>query len=326
MRLRHVLGQFGLVATAGFILLMVPSEADAQSGQLTVYTSQASGRAVVDLFREKYPEIDVTLLHMVTGPLATRFSNEAESGVNAADVLIIATPSLFEKNPEWFVNLEGEEIQAYDDWPSRYKTDNHVKATFGKATIFYNTNLVSEADVPSTWTDLLDERWRGNIALIDVASSDTYLSWAHNLRAEHGDDFLRKLGENVSIIAKGGLDAAQAVASGAVAISVPPFATHATNLLDQGAPIGIVEAGSPTLGNETSIALVSSAPNPENARLYFEFYLSEAGQGAACAGVSASGIGREVANCLDLPDDFIPPSFDLPDAEVNEINTLLSGN
>src|SRR3546814_994263 len=80
------------LAALAFPLIVLGSAAGAhaQSGALTVYASQATARNVVELFEKEYPEIDVTLLHMVTGPLAARFSNEAASGVNAADVLLIA--------------------------------------------------------------------------------------------------------------------------------------------------------------------------------------------------------------------------------------------
>ena len=310
------------VAAAQVLAFMPTLSAQAQSGSLTVYSSQASATNVVDLFEKKYPDMDVTLLHMVAGPIATRFANEAQSGVNAADVLLIATPSLFLKNPEWFLPLKGAGLPAYDNWSEKLKTDNYVKAVFGKAVVFYNQNEVEAGDAPKTWRDLLDPRWKGRIAMIDPASSDTYLSWALNLRKAFGDQFLIDLGKQELTIAKGGIDAAQAVASGSSAISVPPFANHATKLLEQGAPIGIIEMGGPTLGNETSIGLAAKAPNPENAKLFFDFYLSAAGQAAACGGVSASGLG-EVEGCKPLPADFVPPSFDIPEAETQEILTLL---
>src|SRR3546814_5307092 len=126
--------------------------------------------------------------------------------------------------------------------------------------------------------------------MIEPASSDTYLSWALNMREAVGGQFLIDRGKQDLTIAKDGLDAAQAVASGASAISVPPFSSHAAKLLEQGAPIGIVTPGAPSLGNETSIGLAAAAPNPENARLFFDFYLSEAGQAAACGEIGRAHV------------------------------------
>ena len=290
---------------------------------MTVYASQATAEKVVELFEQEYPQIDVDLLHLVTGPLATRFANEAETGVNAADVLIIATPSIFHRHPEWFVPLAEAGSAAYDAWPEGLKTETYVRATIGKAVVLYNTNNVPPDQAPKTWQDLLDPRFAGKLGLIDPSSSDTYMSWALNMRKTFGDQYLIDLGAQNPTVAGGGLDAAQAVASGAVDASVPPFATHATNLIAQGAPVGIANIGAPTLGNLTSIGLPVNAPNAENAKLFFEFYLSPEGQSAACGGVSASGLGEGVPNCEPLPADFVPPSFDIPEAEVEEILTLL---
>ena len=296
--------------------------ATAQSGEVNVYVSQASAKDVVALFEQEYPDIRVNLLHLVTGPLATRFANEAETGVNAADVLIIATPSVFHSHPEWFVSLPEAGLPAYDAWTESLKTENYVRSTIGKATILYNTNNVAADEVPDSWEDLADPRWQGKLTLIDPSSGDTYMSWALNMRRAFGDEFLQAIAAQNPTIAGGGLDAAQSVASGAADISVPPFATHASDLISQGAPLAVANIGGPSLGNLTSIGLAARAPNPENARLFFEFYLSEAGQSAACAGVSASGLGQ-VPNCEELPADFIPPSFDIPSEESEAILTLL---
>src|SRR5690606_19641754 len=125
-------------AIAAVMSIGLTSLVAAQSGEVNVYVSQASAKDVVALFEEEYPDIRVNLLHLVTGPLATRFANEAETGVNAADVLIIATPSVFHSHPEWFVSLPGAGLPAYDAWNAALKTENYVRATIGKATILYN--------------------------------------------------------------------------------------------------------------------------------------------------------------------------------------------
>ncbi|WP_162783635.1 ABC transporter substrate-binding protein [Devosia naphthalenivorans] len=294
----------------------------AQSGELTVYSSHAEpvSKALTEGFNERYPEIDVTLLRLVTGNLATRFANEAVSGVNAADVIIIATPVVFEENPEWFRPLSG--VEAYDDWPDDLKTENHAKAVFAESLIFYNTNNVSEEESPKAWSDLLDPKWKGRITLVDPSSAETYMSWAFHIRETFGDEFLTTLAKQDLTIAKGGVDAAQAVASGAADIAVPPAATHATALLKQDAPIGIVPVGQPTLGNETSIAIAAKAPNPENAQIFLEWYLSEEGQGIACAEVSSSGLG-DVSGCLPFASDYVTPEFGISEAEAAEIMALL---
>lgn len=311
--------------TAGTALLLVSTAmASAQSGGVTVYTSMAEPAiaAVERAFEAAHPEIDVTVLRLVTGNLTTRFASEADTGINAADVLIIATPTLFNNHPEWFVDLDEAGIENYDSWPEAFRQGNHAQALFGVNTIFYNTNNVSPEDAPTGWEDLLDPRWRGNAVMIDPASSETYMSWALNMREAFGDEFLTGLAAQELTIANGGLDAAQAVASGAVDISFSAMANQAEGLLAQGAPLGVLEVANPALGNEHSIGIAANAPNPENARIFTNWFLSEEGQGVACVTTAASALG-DVPGCKPLPEGFITPSFDIPREVSDEIMALL---
>src|SRR3546814_10313747 len=99
--------------------------------------------------------------------------------------------------------------------------------------------------------------------MIDPTSSETYMSWAVNMRKAFGDQYLVDLGKQELTIAKGGLDAAQAVASGAADVSFSAMANQAEGLLAQGAPIGVVEVTNPALGNEHSIGIAAKAPRSE---------------------------------------------------------------
>ena len=296
----------------------------AQSGEVAVYTSMAEPaiQAVEKAFEADHPEIDVAVLRLVTGTLTTRFANEAQSGVDAADVLIIATPTLFKTNPEWFLPLAGAEVANYETWPQKFRAANFAQALFGSNTIFYNTNTVSLEDAPKVWQDLLKPRWKGKAVMIDPSASETYMSWALNMRKAFGDQYLSDLGKQDLVIAKGGLDAAQAVASGAADVSFSAMANQADGLLAKGAPIGVVEMTAPALGNEHSIGIAAKAPHMDNAKIFTNWFLSEKGQSAACVGSAASALG-EVPGCKRLPSDFIPPSFDIPAADSDTVLGLL---
>src|SRR3546814_10786375 len=122
------------------------------------------------------------------------------------------------------------------------------------------------------------------------------------MRKAFGDQYLVDLGKQGRPIAKGGLDAAQAVASGAADVSFSAMANQAEGLLAQGAPIGVVEVTNPALGNEHSIGIAAKAPNLENAKIFANWFLSEDGQGVACVGSAASALG-DIPGCKALPAD-----------------------
>src|SRR3546814_11643970 len=72
-------------AAASLLMIGAAGEASEQSGELTIYTSMAEPaiNAVEKAFEAAYPDIDATVLRLVTGTLATRFANQAESNVEA---------------------------------------------------------------------------------------------------------------------------------------------------------------------------------------------------------------------------------------------------
>jgi iron(III) transport system substrate-binding protein len=314
-----------LICAAALQLLVPFGGALAQEAKqkLNFYSALAEpfNEALLAGFNKAHPDVEVTTLRLVSGALATRFYTEAASGLNQADVIIVATPELFDKNPEWFKPLAG--TSGYENWPDNLKTANHVKALFGLLKIFYNSNNVAAEDAPKTWEDLLDPRWKSRAVMIDPASSATYLSWALNMQKKFGDAFLKGLAEQELTIANGGLDAAQAVASGAADIAFPGSPNHVQALLKQGAPIKVVDVGDPSLGNEISIAIAAAAPNPDAAQIFFDWYLSQAGQEISCKFFYSSGLSG-TPGCEPLPDDFITPTFGIPEAKSAELTRLLT--
>src|SRR3546814_16246262 len=102
--------------------------------------------------------------------------------------------------------------------------------------------------------------------MIDPTSSETYMSWAVNMRKAFGDQYLVDLGKQELTIAKGGLDAAQAVASGAADVSFSAMANQEDGPLAQGAPNGVVQVTNPALGNQHSTATHTTAPHHHKAK------------------------------------------------------------
>ena len=104
-------------------------------------------------------------------------------------------------------------------------------------TIQYNTTLVKQSEVPKTWMDLLDAKWRGRLLLNDPRNSANYTGWADAVATQHGIDYLTKLsGQNLKIVSSGAAGAQQ-TAAGASDVSFPTVTSFSTGLQAQGAPI-----------------------------------------------------------------------------------------
>src|SRR5690606_25187573 len=112
-------------------------------------------------------------------------------------------------------------------------------------TLAYNTDKVDPADVPKSYLDLADPKWRGKIGMLDPALSNNVFSayFTMSRKIGNGDldatkDYWQKVGANKPVLYKEGGALINAVASGEVAV-VWVFDYRAWELKDSGAPVAL---------------------------------------------------------------------------------------
>ncbi|WP_257009732.1 ABC transporter substrate-binding protein [Evansella halocellulosilytica] len=144
----------------------------------------------------------------------------------------------------------------------------------------YNTDLVSEDELPQTWDDLLDPRWEGELQMPNPAASGTatllVLSQMLDKGEEEAWEYLDALVDQMSAIPDSGGAPSQAAASGEAAIGIG-FDFMAYQMKERGESVDFhIPENTPILVNP--VALVKDGPNPEGAQLFIDFMLSEEGQ------------------------------------------------
>ncbi|MGV6874190.1 ABC transporter substrate-binding protein [Pseudochelatococcus sp. B33] len=305
---------FGAVGLTGALATMAFAQSDArmeeliaaakQEGQLVYYSSEvdAINQAIVKAFTDKYG-IRVEWLRLASGPLASRFAEEQNAGGSPADILRTADGGAFVGNPEWFVQLTPELIPALAQYPdSAYFADGRSVLTQYSTYVFtYNKNVVKEADLPQTWKDILDPKWKGRVVLSDPRTSISWLGWVDAMVEAHGIEFaegIRAQGWNVIASAAPG---AQQVAAGAYAASTPAFTGHATPVVQQGAPVGFVTPTDPAPLKRDHIGIVAGSRNPNAARLFMNFRLSPEALEIACALNEVGAPLPDIPGCLEIP-------------------------
>jgi iron(III) transport system substrate-binding protein len=141
----------------------------------------------------------------------------------------------------------------------------------------YNTDLVSEANVPKTLDDLLDPMWKGQILMIDPAGSPSQVAWLNMVSETEGIDYLKQLAANDLLYTPSGVPGIQQVGAGAAAMLL---ATPASNVYDQqqaGAPVDFTNLP-PITGQVGSMGISVKAPHPNAARLFANFLLTKPAQ------------------------------------------------
>lgn len=302
-------------------------QAAIQEGQLTIYSAASEDvmQALVAAFNEEYPQIRVSFFRATAGELLNRYASEAEAGAVAADILAPSTNPEFLEDHGYFLEMTPELIPNVADWPANFVRPHHVAVAVTSSVITYNTELVTGADVPTSWEDLLDPKFKGQGMMLDPRASDGYLSFYWLLRDHFGDEFLEQLAAQDFTLVDSGATASQEVAAGAYMLAVGNYPAHSRNLIDQGAPVDFAFDLEPTPGLTHAAGISVDAPNPNAARVYINWYLTEAAQFAACAGIY-SPVGGDLEGCPTLPVNHVDAVWGLPDSERTAIYDLLGLN
>ena len=165
-----------------------------KEGQLVLYlsTNLTDANGIVQLFKQKYPFINVNLFRADNEKLLNRILTESTSGKFNGDVIMISSfevrvllqKKLLQKYvsphsqayPEGFTDKDGF-------WTSVYSIPR---------VIAYNTKLVPPQLAPKTFDDVLNPRWKGGFGLSDSATL-WYTGFLKYAGEEKGRDFMRKL-------------------------------------------------------------------------------------------------------------------------------------
>lgn len=188
-----------------------------------------------------------------------------------------------------------ESLEAYkDDYepyetsedaniPNEYKSPSKHWVGFAAPpmVIMYNKDLVDEAEVPESWEDLLDPKWKGKIAFTDPAKSGSaYTQLVTMLLAfqegdEKGWDFVEKFVDNLDgKILSGSSMVYQGVSDGEFPLGIT-LEKAAYRYIAGGSPVDIVYPSEGTAIVPDGTALIKGAKHKENAQKFIDFTVSK---------------------------------------------------
>lgn len=141
----------------------------------------------------------------------------------------------------------------------------------------YNTNLLKKADLPKTFADLLDPKWKGKLG-IEATNSDWFYNVVLDMGEEKGLRFFQEMvSKNGVSVRRGSSLLNNMVVAGEVPFALTVFSKMPQAAKEGGAPIDwiILE---PALGTLNAVALARNPPHPNAARLFYEYLISENAQ------------------------------------------------
>lgn len=249
-----------------------------KEGKLTFYTGGVLTQGVrpaVAAFEKKYPYIKVTIWNASADQTVPKVLEESKSKKNLVDAIEItkAGMSVFQKtgiiapfySPE-FLQIEEEALTKADGGGAYSVAFYSTGIGFG-----YNTKMVRKDQVPKTYQDLLDPRWKGKLA---ITGNFTGITWADNIYQHFGEDLLKKIASQDMVVhmvsARAIIDL---VINGEYPASPTIFGPHVYEVKKKSAPIEWVPL-EPVYCNLMNIAVARDAPNPHAALLFADSELS----------------------------------------------------
>lgn len=320
---RRILAVFGLIVGMGTAAAADDQAlpgidpkvlADARAeGEVTVYTSQDAdiSNATAEAFKKAVPGIEVRLLRLASVELNSRISGEFNSSVYEDDLIIGSDARIFNGHEDWWKPLTPQMIPTMSALPAAAISPNWLTVIQSVSMIAINTSMLSDAEAPRVWTDLLKPEFKGKGLLVDPRNSSTYMTWLDFMDKFYGDDFLTKLKDQNFALVSAGAPGVQEIAAGGGEFAFPVGQAHINPVKAKGAPVAPVKpwenSDIPATGAETAVAISAHAKHPNAAEVYLSWFLTPAAQKINCAGAYASLAlpANDLGPCLPYAQKFI---------------------
>jgi len=250
-----------------------------KEGKLLWYTALNINDATMltKRFEQLYPFIKTEMLRLGGRELVTKILMEANTRVFRADVIesvsidghILKKKGLLEKYISPEASAYPTSVKDPDGTWTSFFINTHV--------LVHNTNMVKKDEVPRTYEELINPKWKGKIVIRD----DDFPTFGMMLRVmgkEKGLNFMRRLAAQGVELRSGSTLAIQDISAGAAPLGMNLYGTRVEELKKKQAPIDWMPMEFVIVSIEP-LSVAAKAPNPNAARLFVDFLLSKEGQG-----------------------------------------------
>jgi ABC-type Fe3+ transport system substrate-binding protein len=253
-------------------------------GEVVIYSAAIVNQALKPLataFMKKYPFIKTTYWRGDTSDIVSKVSAEMRASKLIADVVESTGAGDALVAAQLTVPFYSPELENY---ASEYRDPHHLWAAtrLSYFSIAYNTKLVSEDDVPKTYEDLLDPKWKGKMGW-RVGTESGMPLFISSMRLARGEeaakDYLTRLAQQriINFASGSARTLVDRVIAGEMPIALNIFAHHPLISRAKGAPVNsrLLE---PVPSAAGTLVIPRGVRHPHAAMLLADFILSKEGQ------------------------------------------------
>jgi len=249
-------------------------------GKVVWYTSTPieQGQKIADAF-QKETGIKVEMFRSGGSAILRRFQQEADAGRIAADVLTHSEPAAANAlgKKGLFVAFKPKN---FDKVPDAAKDANgmFVGQRLNMMTHYLRTDKVAAADEPKTWDDLTNAKYKGKLVMTDPSFTSLQVSVVGTTAKARGWGFYEKLRGNDVMIVQGNQQVSDMLKRGERLIAVGALDSYAADLKKEGHPIKTLYPSDGVFVIPSPTSVVKGSPNPNAAKLFAQFMLSDTAQ------------------------------------------------
>jgi len=291
------------------------AQAAKKEGEVSVYTSliQEDLIALSEAFEKKYG-VKVKGWRAGSEKVLQRAVTEARANRHDADVIETNGPELESLYREKVLQpLKSPHLK--DLMPQAVRSHGHWVGT--RINLFvqtYNTTLVSKDEVPKTFADLANPRWKGRLG-IEAEDEDWFAMVIRELGEERGLKIFREISRvNGFSVRKGHTLLSGLVASGEVPFALTTYSHGSEKMKQRGAPVEWY-AIEPAIGRANGVAVMARPAHPHAAALFVDFILSPEGQAILEKGGYVPASLKMNNRAQKLPLKFVDPAVVLDESD-----------
>jgi iron(III) transport system substrate-binding protein len=261
---------FGKLFSAAAMLLLFGAAFPAAADVVLYSSNLPELLDMVGTGFEQASGIKVTAVRMGTGEAVKRITEEKDNP--AADIFWSGDAAVLDAAKENFTPYASPEAQHLP--PGCVDPDNRwTAANTHLMILMVNTRLVKPADMPKSWSDILDPKWKDKVVMADPFKSGSAYSQIFGVYQLYGLDGLTKLAHNVRIMDSSG-PVYKGTAEGEFAVGITmEYAAYRT-VAGGSDTVTIVYPSDGTISAPEGAAIVAGGAHGREARAFFDYLIS----------------------------------------------------
>jgi iron(III) transport system substrate-binding protein len=249
-------------------------------GKVVWYTSTPieTAQKIVNLFEKEYG-IKVEMFRSGGSAILRRFQQEMDAGRISTDVLTTSEPAAAAAMAKKgvFVPFKPKNFDKVLD-SAKDPSGNFIAQRLNMMTHYLRSDKIPPADEPKSWDALADGKYKSKLVMANPSFTSLMVSVVGMLSQSKGWGYFEKLRANDIMIVQGNQQVSDMLKRGERLIAVGALDSYAADERKAGHAIKTVYPSDGVFVIPSPTSVVKGGPNPNAAKLFAEFMISDAVQ------------------------------------------------